>query len=1303
MVRKKNIVVKSNSSNFRRNKSKVNKPKSISLNTKRSEDLFIGKILVGTTINFPPEKWLECRLSFLCAPEEVDRIHIQFDEISVIVTLIVDTEILKEIITANAFTFGFSLIGEDLFLEIYFKELPLPSFTTKKGNALKTIFTITHNISLQEEDRGTCVKVKIEDVNFQDVQHSCLKPELRPYQRDAIKWMLNRETVEAQTVSELLHPLYVPVKLPSGLEIYFDKYSGYVTPTKPIVTSSCAGGILAEDMGLGKTVEFLALILNHPYIPTEMEHDGDEELSLSNQDSDSEISDNNDADYPIITQQSKKRFHGKKAKLSADKNSEFEDVVKDIKVPSDWVKSSSKKSSTYIALQLWYNSALSEVNNKPMRQKEIIQCICGETYTKGKIQCIDCGKFQHEECLGFQKRFKQFRCPSCWQHHPLIESGATLIVTPTSLRTQWCNEIKMHLNKRLRVLIYKGSNKNPIYPTYLTEFDIVITTYSVLQHEFRLSKKGQEYGLRRKRRYDYLGSPLSTIKWWRLCLDEAQTVETPSRIVSAMARKLTAQYRWAVTGTPVSKELSDLHGLIDYLLFEPYNDLETWTNLIQNPYLNGNPEPLRSLLSKIIWRSCKADVINQINIPKQSIVQHSLEFSAVEKFFYNKEHELSYKGTLKKIMLPLLSLRQACTHPNTVRGRYLATRKQVSTMKELLEALILKNSTESEEHLRLVVSSLNGLAGIYLLMQNPVEAAAQYRKVMQLAARFSEGKTEYNLTVDKLQLIHTMHNLADLIEANKNIPPTLHDSTLRSDCNKLEQKYIEKFTSNSLAAYEDSNNAQLATSNFQEQFILKEGQWYSDGLDWVIMKNLTEEFFNRIRNNHDTAQVKCPIEDQLFFQISRTVACERTILLFVSKWDEQVTNYRADTINEINRLFTNKKDGNYKIIVEQKVVELATDCHLRPEQKTSGKKFKCPLCKANDNLKNYECQLFNMTKRTVTYEEMSLQGSWKATSQELILRALNTVLRAKNAPDPLIKDAEIHMSILDNLKKEFKEIRKLWTHIYQQVAAQDELAMSKIRLRLEDPDSKTSNKNSKALKRLSYILENKLDTVYMLNEHELDYHMMLLKSDESKGSAQLEKSLGICSYLETLRKQQYEGQSPDPCPICRNVLDQHWSILTCGHNFCMECIHKLLEQTSSINIICCVCRQPQPVQDISYIRSGPIKNESDDVDIKGNFSTKMESIIKLLMELKSEDEHVKVLVFSSWLKVLKLLKDALMLNDIKTEILLSFKLEERIENFKVGIGKFFYAVVLRESRLTLSIFQWLLDNCKNFQKKRLLF
>lgn len=41
-----------------------------------------------------------------------------------------------------------------------------------------------------------------------------------------------------------------------------------------------------------------------------------------------------------------------------------------------------------------------------------------------------------------------------------------------------------------------------------------------------------------------------------MCLDEAQAVDVPGKMVSEMVGKLSAGYRWAVTGTPISKNIS---------------------------------------------------------------------------------------------------------------------------------------------------------------------------------------------------------------------------------------------------------------------------------------------------------------------------------------------------------------------------------------------------------------------------------------------------------------------------------------------------------------------------------------------------------------------------------------------------------------------------------------------------------------------------------------------------------------------------------------------------------------------------
>lgn len=105
--------------------------------------------------------------------------------------------------------------------------------------------------------------------------------------------------------------------------------------------------------------------------------------------------------------------------------------------------------------------------------------------------------------------------------------------------------------------------------------------------------------------------------------------------------------------------LKDIFGLIDYLQMEPYNDFDTWKHILYNPYVKGNTEPMYNFLSKIMWRTSKTSVLDQvslnycgklitdllkcsfqINIPQQTHELHMLEFSAVEKFFYSREHEV---------------------------------------------------------------------------------------------------------------------------------------------------------------------------------------------------------------------------------------------------------------------------------------------------------------------------------------------------------------------------------------------------------------------------------------------------------------------------------------------------------------------------------------------------------------------------------------------------------------------------------------------------------------------------------------
>jgi hypothetical protein len=67
-----------------------------------------------------------------------------------------------------------------------------------------------------------------------------------------------------------------------------------------------------------------------------------------------------------------------------------------------------------------------------------------------------------------------------------------------------------------------------------------------------------------------------------------------------------------------------LHGLIDYLQMEPYNDRYTWEQLLFNPYVRGQPEPMYKFLSQVLWRSSKDEIIDQVP-PAKSLPQTKIE------------------------------------------------------------------------------------------------------------------------------------------------------------------------------------------------------------------------------------------------------------------------------------------------------------------------------------------------------------------------------------------------------------------------------------------------------------------------------------------------------------------------------------------------------------------------------------------------------------------------------------------------------------------------------------------------------
>jgi DNA repair protein RAD5 len=101
--------------------------------------------------------------------------------------------------------------------------------------------------------------------------------DLRKYQKQALHWMMSKETSQKQDHKEMsMHPLWEEYPWPNKDAddkdlpavdgqpcFYVNPYSGELSLNFPVQEQTCLGGILADEMGLGKTIEMLSLIHSH--------------------------------------------------------------------------------------------------------------------------------------------------------------------------------------------------------------------------------------------------------------------------------------------------------------------------------------------------------------------------------------------------------------------------------------------------------------------------------------------------------------------------------------------------------------------------------------------------------------------------------------------------------------------------------------------------------------------------------------------------------------------------------------------------------------------------------------------------------------------------------------------------------------------------------------------------------------------------------------------------------------------------------------------------------------------------------
>ncbi|KAK7246560.1 hypothetical protein RIF29_41429 [Crotalaria pallida] len=293
-------------------------------------------------------------------------------------------------------------------------------------------------------------------------------------------------------------------------------------------------------------------------------------------------------------------------------------------------------------------------------------------------------------------------------------SAGTLIVCPTSVLRQWAEELqnKVTCKANLSVLVYHGKNRTKD-PYELAKYDVVLTTYSIVSLDVPkqplIDKDNEEKGIyvdhtvpSRKRKYppnssksgkkvldsmmlEAVAGTLAKVSWFRVVLDEAQSIKNHRTQVARACWGLRAKRRWCLSGTPIQNAIDDLYSYFKFLRYDPYAVYTSFCSTIKVP-ISRSPSKgyrkLQAVLKTIMLRRTKGTLLDGepiISLPPKFVELKKVDFSKEERDFYSKLEadsraqfqEYANAGTVKQnyvnILLMLLRLRQACDHPLLVK------------------------------------------------------------------------------------------------------------------------------------------------------------------------------------------------------------------------------------------------------------------------------------------------------------------------------------------------------------------------------------------------------------------------------------------------------------------------------------------------------------------------------------------------------------------------------------------------------------------------------------------------------------
>lgn len=259
----------------------------------------------------------------------------------------------------------------------------------------------------------------------------------------------------------------------------------------------------------------------------------------------------------------------------------------------------------------------------------------------------------------------------------LADCKKVLIFCPVSMKKTWQEEIEKWLPHKTSVIISGDVKQRD--KLWKKEANYYICNYHLLLRDLKHMKK---------HKYDCI------------LVDEATTISNPSSKTTKNLKKLKAQRRIAMTGTPLNNTLQDIWSIMDFcqpgLLGTFWQFTKEYCLRNEHNAITGfkNVQKLHEKISPFMLRRLKSDVLQEL--PPKVFENIWVELSSEERHMYDvirrglkdelRTIDMFDKKYLSKALVKMVRLKQMACSMELINGKRVSAK--TDALKELLATLL---------------------------------------------------------------------------------------------------------------------------------------------------------------------------------------------------------------------------------------------------------------------------------------------------------------------------------------------------------------------------------------------------------------------------------------------------------------------------------------------------------------------------------------------------------------------------------------------------------------------------------------